>query len=312
MKGSVVWILFFLFGSSAWAQTTSSRELRPSKKEQKLYALLEQGDFKKLKKKSDKVLRKNSKSVHANYIISVYYLRLGVEMKSETRKKSYIANSLRHFKKVKNQNFEPIQELADSLHLVIKIMASDSVIKSQLNKQYRKWLLVCFKDSVPNFGFPVAVTKSIVFDSNAIGDSLRYVLLKCAENLEGVRYKYAGTCPKTGFDCSGFTQYVYDKAGLKIPHNAQMQSDLSKNREDLENLKPGDLVFFGSWNGKKQRTVHAGIIYAKNGADLTVIHCVSGGVSIEGENSSWDRYWIDRVLFGISMDTIASNLPSVE
>jgi hypothetical protein len=64
-------------------------------------------------------------------------------------------------------------------------------------------------------------------------------------------------------------------------------------------------VFFGSWNGNKQSTIHAGIIFDKQGDDITVIHCVSGGVSIEGKDSSWDRYWIDRVLFGISLDQLA-------
>jgi len=130
------------------------------------------------------------------------------------------------------------------------------------------------------------------------------VMLLIAQKLEGTPYKWAGENPNSGFDCSGFTAYVYKSIGIKLPHSAQKQSELIKNRKKLEDALPGDLIFFGSRNGNKIYTQHAGIIYSTDGDNIEVVHCVSNGVNIEGKDSSWDRYWINEVLFVV--DVIAN------
>lgn len=114
---------------------------------------------------------------------------------------------------------------------------------------------------------------------------------------DGIRYKYAGEKPETGFDCSGFTKYVYSHIGVELPHNAQKQSNLSGNNKTLENARPGDLIFFGAKTEDSHHTIHAGIVHSVYEDDISVIHCVSGGVSIDGRDSSWDRYWKNEVLF---------------
>lgn len=127
-------------------------------------------------------------------------------------------------------------------------------------------------------------------------DSLRRILLQTAQALVGVPYVYGGES-KRGFDCSGFTKYVYNKIGIELPHNAHMQSELG-NHKTLDEAEEGDLVFFGYKRGKGYRAIHAGIIYNnQNSKDSSVVHCVSKGVAIEGKNSSWDRYWKNKVLF---------------
>lgn len=128
-------------------------------------------------------------------------------------------------------------------------------------------------------------------------DSLRLELVKFAEKQDGIRYKYAGEKPETGFDCSGFTKYVYSHIGIELPHNAQKQSNMKGNNKTLENASPGDLIFFGWKTEDSYYTIHAGIVYSIYEDDISVIHCVSGGVSIDGKNSSWDRYWKDEILF---------------
>jgi cell wall-associated NlpC family hydrolase len=65
----------------------------------------------------------------------------------------------------------------------------------------------------------------------------------------------------------------------------------------LEDAAPGDLIFFGRKNGDNWHTQHAGIYYGNENGEPKVIHCVSRGVSIDGNNSSWDRYWKDLILF---------------
>ena len=124
-------------------------------------------------------------------------------------------------------------------------------------------------------------------------DSLRKELLKAAEKLTGVPYIYGGES-ELGFDCSGFTKYVFAKIGIDLPHNAQMQSKLG-TKKALTEAKEGDLVFFGYKQGKQYKAIHAGIIYSHpNTPDSSVVHCVSKGVAIEGKGSSWDRYWMNK------------------
>lgn len=59
----------------------------------------------------------------------------------------------------------------------------------------------------------------------------------------GIPYVWGGASPSTGFDCSGFTQYVYAQVGVYLPHHAASQYNygVPVSREQLE---PGDLVFF--------------------------------------------------------------------
>jgi cell wall-associated NlpC family hydrolase len=59
----------------------------------------------------------------------------------------------------------------------------------------------------------------------------------------GVPYKWGGASPSTGFDCSGFTMYVFAQIGVSLPHYAAAQYGLGRavSRSELE---PGDLVFF--------------------------------------------------------------------
>ena len=298
MKTGLLVVLCLIFSFTGLTQT---------RKELKLYQLLEQENYSKLQKKAKKLLQKDRQNIYANYAMSEFYLHKYSSSKSTAGRKNAISKSLKHIQKTPIESKTEFAALSKRIHKILIENAIDSSMKVSINSQYRNWLLVYFNDSVPRFKRTELITVEVaVLDSARIGDSLRYAMLKMAKRLEGVKYKYAGTSPKKGFDCSGFTQYVYKQVGIEIPHNAQLQSDLTKNRVGLNSLKPGDLVFFGSWNGSKQRTVHAGIIYDKTGENITVIHCVSGGVSIEGKDSSWDRYWIDKVLFGISMDKLAS------
>lgn len=62
-----------------------------------------------------------------------------------------------------------------------------------------------------------------------------------AQSLFGVPYVYGGTTP-SGFDCSGFTSYVYRQAGISIPRTASAQQAAAT---PVSNPSPGDLVFFG-------------------------------------------------------------------
>ncbi len=79
-------------------------------------------------------------------------------------------------------------------------------------------------------------------------------VLSIAASLAGIYYIYGGTTT-AGFDCSGFTQYVFNKVGVSLPRTAEQQRQATT---PVTNPQPGDLVFFGI------PAYHNGI-YAGNG-----------------------------------------------
>jgi peptidoglycan DL-endopeptidase CwlO len=79
-------------------------------------------------------------------------------------------------------------------------------------------------------------------------------VLGIAANLAGIYYIYGGTTT-AGFDCSGFTQYVFSRVGISLPRTSEAQQAAAT---PVSNPQPGDLVFFGHPAG------HVGI-YAGNG-----------------------------------------------
>jgi len=66
-------------------------------------------------------------------------------------------------------------------------------------------------------------------------------IIGIAAGLTGIPYRYGGTTP-SGFDCSGFTGYVYARAGISIPRTAEAQRQASTK---VTNPVPGDLIFVG-------------------------------------------------------------------
>ena len=67
-------------------------------------------------------------------------------------------------------------------------------------------------------------------------------VLSVAAQYAGVPYVWGGTTP-SGFDCSGFTQYVFNKIGVSLPRTAEAQR-LASTR--VSTPQPGDLVFYGA------------------------------------------------------------------
>ena len=101
----------------------------------------------------------------------------------------------------------------------------------------------------------------------------------------GTPYRFGGAAPG-GFDCSGYTSYVFARHGLKLPRTADIQYKTGKpvNRAALQ---PGDLVFFTTY---EPGASHVGI-YTANGR---FIHASSSkGVMVSGLD---ENYWKARYL----------------
>ncbi len=102
----------------------------------------------------------------------------------------------------------------------------------------------------------------------------------------GIKYRYGGTTP-AGFDCSGYTQYVFREAGVSIPRTTGSQFGTGK-AVAKSNLKTGDLVFF---NTSGRGVSHVGI-FIQGGK---FIHAsTSQGVTITALNDPY--YWGKRYI----------------
>ena len=93
------------------------------------------------------------------------------------------------------------------------------------------------------------------------GMHLRNEIVKKAESYIGVPYRWGGSSPKDGFDCSGFTMAVYRLNGLNLPRSSMAQWEVGSpvNRSQLVKA---DLVFFTPAGGK--RVSHVGIYVGEN------------------------------------------------
>ncbi|MHB9038513.1 MAG: C40 family peptidase [Armatimonadota bacterium] len=84
-------------------------------------------------------------------------------------------------------------------------------------------------------------------------------LISTALGCRGSRYRRGGT-GRGGFDCSGFTRYIFAKYGVSLPHSSAAQSRVG-TPVSRDNLKSGDLVFFQTY---RRGISHVGI-YTGNG-----------------------------------------------
>lgn len=98
------------------------------------------------------------------------------------------------------------------------------------------------------------------------------------------------------FDCSGFTSYVFKRLGITLKRSSQEQNLQGEAISSVNELLPGDLVFFGR-NGNRSKSVnHVGIVTNVDREDGTFsfIHAsTSQGVRID---SSDDAYWTRRYM----------------
>lgn len=134
--------------------------------------------------------------------------------------------------------------------------------------------------------------RDAVVASSASADALVMGTLFSAELHLGTRYRWGGATPQSGFDCSGFVQYVYAANGVSLPRTSRQQAAMgSPVPTRLDAFRPGDLLVFAS-NG---RTVDHVAIYAGEGR---IIHSSQsgGGVRYDDLRSPRGRWYIDHMV----------------
>lgn len=83
-------------------------------------------------------------------------------------------------------------------------------------------------------------------------------ILSLAKNYLGIRYRYGGSSPSSGFDCSGFVQFVFRNFGINLERTAADMAASNGVRVSPNELRPGDLLFFDT-NGGRNYINHVGI-----------------------------------------------------
>lgn len=116
-------------------------------------------------------------------------------------------------------------------------------------------------------------------------------VVSAAQSLIGSKYTRGGTNPSTGFDCSGFVQYIYSAVGKSISRTSRTQEN-DGVEVSRGNLQPGDIII---WTKKGSSTPSHSSIYV---GDNTIVHAINSRKGVQQTNvSSWENY-------GYSIDAI--------
>ena len=117
-------------------------------------------------------------------------------------------------------------------------------------------------------------------------------VLGTAEEYIGVPYKWGGTSPQTGFDCSGYVRYVYGRQGVRLPRTSREQAGAGQGvAARVSALRAGDLMLFAE---SKQPISHVAI-YAGGGR---IIHSSSsgGGVRYDVLDTRRGRWYVQHMV----------------
>jgi peptidoglycan DL-endopeptidase CwlO len=196
-----------------------------------------------------------------------------------------IINEVRSFRaEIREREAELKQARADQARVVAERAAQKASIEHQLAE--RKQLLSSIKGEIARLQreeaaqqarMEAAAKTRLGSISSGGGNPAGHAggVVGIAMQYLGVPYRWGGASPSTGFDCSGFTMYVFAQVGISLPHNAAMQYGMG-SAVGREFLQPGDLVFF---NGLGHEGIYIGgnqFIHAPHTGDVVKISAITG------------------------------------
>ena len=108
-------------------------------------------------------------------------------------------------------------------------------------------------------------------------------VIPTAERYLGVKYTWGGNTPSSGFDCSGYVKYVFERHGVRLPRTSRAQASAGDRVPlDFSSLRAGDLIMFAS---KGQAISHVAI-YA---GDRRILHSSKSGQGVRYDNLMTNR-----------------------
>lgn len=299
MKGKILFLMV-LVANVAFAQQ--------NKKLEKLY---KKKQFEKLQSKTEHYYRKNKITESE---LATYRLLANLNLQpnwSDTIQINLLATDLAIVKnekpKSKIQNIAIAQLKAGLVKSTSKFYREkDSLMMGYVAKK----LIEFYADSViyNRYYKPkktvVKTTESHIISLKPNRDSI----IAYANRHLGIPYYWAGINPKQGFDCSGFTRFLYQKVGIELIHFAKEQAKIGIET-DWRSAKMGDLIFFGKkYDNGKLKIDHVGVFYSvsENGNPI-IIHCSSNGTCYQELKPG--EYWSKKLLFCRNViDNYSSNL----
>ena len=116
-------------------------------------------------------------------------------------------------------------------------------------------------------------------------------VIKTARSYTGTPYKWGGTT-RAGIDCSALTGHAYDAVNISLPRTADAQALKGEKIKKIDDLEPGDLVFFAT--GKKRRKItHVGIVTEVKAKDNVKFIHASTSLGVV-ETNIYADYYIKR------------------
>ena len=137
-----------------------------------------------------------------------------------------------------------------------------------------------------------AAARSVLAAIGATRSTSAARVLPTAERYLGVPYRWGGTSPRTGFDCSGFVQYVFAKHGTRLPRTSREMASAGRHiRPRWSALEPGDLVLFAE---PGERISHVAIYAGRR----RIIHASSSGrrVRYDALDTKRGRWFTRRIV----------------
>lgn len=140
------------------------------------------------------------------------------------------------------------------------------------------------------FSLPLSAQTSTSADSTSVAG---HDIVKVAMKYIGVPYRSGRMNPKVGFDCSGFTTYVFKKENIQLTRSSRSQFTEGVEVSSCTDLQKGDLVFFGGSRSSSTSIGHVGIVTDVNPSTGTFsfIHASRTGIRI---SSSDEPYYAKR------------------
>lgn len=134
----------------------------------------------------------------------------------------------------------------------------------------------------------------LMADSSKVNSPLADSIANFGMSFMGLHYYYTGKTPATGFDCSGFTSYIFGHFGIELSP-ASKEQIFAGHQVPLEQVKKGDLLIFTGTHVSVREPGHVGIVISDQGElPIRFVHSSSnGGVKISEVQGT--RY-ADRLL----------------
>lgn len=123
-------------------------------------------------------------------------------------------------------------------------------------------------------------------------------IISFAKSFIGTPYHWGGITP-SGFDCSGFINYIFGNFGFSLSRTCFSLAELGESIK-IENLQAGDLMFFKGSNASSSAIGHVAMVIEVTPDAIRFIHSANSGVRIDNFKSS--KYYITRYLKSKRLD----------